>query len=161
MTAICDWEFGMTASKNWRESQEWSLRINKSCTSGLGGWRLAKQGENLQIIKKSPLLGRFNAVTWDHCTTQHTHGSFVPHLRELRVLRQERLHKEPLNFGACGTDAQVSLRDHWRLGRERSRPLQSPSPSPATTGIGGRLAVCSSVPCPTPPFSPIRHQQQM
>lgn len=111
MCVICDWEFGMTVSENWRESQEWSLRITKSCTSGPGGWILAKCGQNLKIIKKSPLLGRFNVVT-DHCTTQHTHGRFVPTVHEPRVLRQERHHKEPLIFGACGTDAQVTA---WSL----------------------------------------------
>lgn len=72
MAAICDGGFGMTASKNWRESQEQSPRISKSHASGPGGWRPAKYGQNLKIIRKPPLLGGFNTVTWDYCTTQHT-----------------------------------------------------------------------------------------
>lgn len=159
MAAICDWEFGMTASKYWRESQEWSIRTNKSRISGPGGWRLEKCGQNLKIIKKSPLMGRFNAMTWDHCTTQQIHGRFATNLHEPRALRQERHGKEPLNFGACVTDAQMSLHDHWRLEKEHPYALQSLSLSSATTG-SVRLTVCISVACLTPPFSPIKHKQQ-
>lgn len=125
MAATCDWEFGMTTSMNWRESQERTLRTNQSHISGPGGWRLAKCGQNLKIIKKSPLVGRFNAVTWNHCTTQQIHGRFAPNLHEPGVLRQERHCIEPLNFGVCVTDAQMSLHDCWRLGREHPCPLQS------------------------------------